>query len=68
MCSCKWQCRSHRRPQSVTLNSWEVKEEVMANNIMLGVKVKIEAMVRDVTTRGSIVFDVGAGDIKLMGD
>ena len=36
----EWQYRSHRRQQSVALHSQEVKEMVIAINIMLGVKVK----------------------------
>ena len=57
--------RSHRRPQSVTLESWEVKEMIMAINIMAGVKVKIEAMPKDVTARGSDVFAVRVWDIEV---
>ena len=64
LCSCEWQYRSHRRPQSVTLNSWEVKEMVMEIIVMPGIKVKIKAMARDATARESNVFDVKAGDIQ----
>ena len=39
---------------------------VMAINIMPGVKVKIKAMVRDVNSRGSNVFDVWVWDIELV--
>ena len=66
MHSCRWQYRSHRRLQSVTLNIQEVKEMVMAINRILGVKVKFKAMVRDTTSRGSNVFNVRGGDIELM--
>ena len=34
---------------------------VMASKVILRVKEKIESMVRDVTTRGSNVFDVRGG-------
>ena len=48
----EWQYRSYRILQSVTLNSEEVKEMVMASNVILGVKVKIKSMARDMTIRG----------------
>ena len=63
-CSCKWQ---YRRLQSVTLYSQDIKEKAMAINAILGVKVKIKAMARDTTARGSNVFNVRHGDIKLAG-
>ena len=39
---------------------------VMEINIIPEVKLKTEAMVRDVTARGSHDFDTRAGDIKLL--
>ena len=45
-----------------------MKEMVMAINIILGVKVKIKAMVRDATTRGSNVLNARSGGIKLVSD
>ena len=39
---------------------------VMAIYIILGVKVKIEAMMEDAAARGSEVFDVRGGDIELV--
>ena len=38
--SCEWQYGSHRILQSVTLDSWEVKEMVMASKVILRVKEK----------------------------
>ena len=52
MHSCKWWCRSQRIPQSVTFNNWAVKKMLMEKKVKLRVEKKIEAVVREVTTRG----------------
>ena len=68
MCSCEWQYKVHREPQPLTRDGWEVKGMVMEINVILGVKAKIEAMVRDMTARGFNIFNVRIGDIKLESD
>ena len=42
-----------------------MKEIVKAINIMLGAKVKIRSMARDVTVRGSNIFNARGRDIKV---
>ena len=36
--SCRWEYRSHRKPQPVTLNSWEVQGMVMETNVIPGAR------------------------------